>query len=89
MKPSGKNRPYLKPEFRRYFWDVNFDELSVGKYPRFIAERILNYGDAESIQWLLTWADIDFIKELINTSRNLNARTRNFWKIILKKKQLR
>ena len=83
MSPVRKTNPKLKPEFQKYFWDVDFKELSVQRYPRFIAERILNFGDTESINWLLKWADKDFLEKIIETSRNLNARTRNYWKTIL------
>ena len=84
MSPVRKTNPKLRPEFQEYFWDVDFKQLSVKRHSRFIAERILNYGDPESIKWLLTWADSNFLKELIDTSRNLNARTRNYWKTILR-----
>lgn len=73
----------LRPEFRVYFWDADFNELSVERHSRFIAERILNYGDQESIKWLLSWVDDKFLKELLSTSRNLNARARNFWQVML------
>ena len=34
----------IPEEFRKYFWDVDYDDLSLKKYPKFIAERILNFG---------------------------------------------
>ena len=73
----------MPEELRKYFWDVAFDELNTEKYPRFIAERILNYGDLNGIKWLLSWADNSFIRAIVNNSRNLNAKTRNYWRIIL------
>jgi len=75
----------LPAEFKRYFWDVAFDDLTIEKYPRFIAERILNYGDMKSIKWLLSWADKEFIRTIITESRNIDAKTKNFWQIILSK----
>jgi len=73
----------LPQEFRRYFWDTSFDELSFKKSPRFIAERILNFGNQKDIKWLLSQTDRAFLKSIITTSRNLNAKTRNYWKIVL------
>ncbi len=83
MLSEKEHTSNLPQEFERYFWDVAFDELTIDKYPRFIAERILNYGDLNGIKWLLSWADMNFIRTIIQTSRNLNPKTRNFWQIIM------
>jgi hypothetical protein len=79
------NKPILKlPEgFKKYFWDVAFDELSLEKYPRFVAERLLNYGDLNVIEWLLAATSREFIRSVVKTSRNLNAKTKNYWQILL------
>jgi len=73
----------LPEEFRRYFWDVAFMDLTIEKYPWFIAERLLNYGDLDGIRWLLSWADREYIGGIINKSRNLNQKTKNYWQLIL------
>jgi hypothetical protein len=85
MPPANKTKTKLPPQLKRYFWDVTFDELTFEKYPRFIAERLLNYSDIEAVRWLLSVVDRQFIKSLLRDSRNLNAKTRNFWQIMLKK----
>lgn len=74
-KQKNKNLP---EEFRKYFWDCEFNELSIEKYPKFIAERVLNFGDINSVKFLLSKIDIEFIKMIISTSRNLNNKTKNF-----------
>lgn len=81
----SENRPVsdIPEEFRKYFWDVAFDDLSLEKYPRFIAERILNYGDLKGIKWLLAVIDKDFIRSVIMSSRNLNPKTKNYWQLML------
>ena len=73
----------MPEEFRKYFWDVEFDDLEIEKYLRFIAERILNYGDLNGIKWLLSRTDEDFIRKLVRSSRNLNIKTKNYWEIVL------
>jgi hypothetical protein len=81
----SENRPVsdIPEEFRKYFWDVAFDDLSLDKYPRFIAERILNYGDLAGIKWLMTALNKDFIRSVIKRSRNLNLKTQNYWQLML------
>jgi hypothetical protein len=79
-----KHNHKLPEEFRKYFWDVAFDELTFDKYPRFIAERLLNFGNLDDIKWLLARTDRQFLDSLVETSRNLNDKTKNYWQIILK-----
>jgi hypothetical protein len=83
MPPKNNTISLIPVEFRKYFWDVDFSDLTMEKYPGFIAERILNYGDLDGIKWLLSQTDRDFIKTLIKNSRNLNAKTKNYWQIVL------
>ena len=83
MLSNNKSTLKLPKEFQKYFWDVAFDEMSFEKYPRFIAERLLNYGGLNDIKWLLSCTGTPFIKSLVETSRNLNLKTKNFWQIML------
>lgn len=73
----------LPEEFRKYFWDCNFDDLSLDKYKKFIVERILNFGDIYSVRYILLNVDKPELKNIISTSRNLNSKTKNFWEIML------
>lgn len=79
-----QKRIELPQEFRKYFWDVKFEELSMEDNSRFIVERILNYGDHQDIKWLLAHTQRSDIKSIINKSRTLNPKTRNFWETLLK-----
>jgi hypothetical protein len=78
-----KEERHLPDELRKYFWDCDFDKLTLEKYPKFITERILNYGDWNSVKWLLTLINLDFIRQLIESSREFNEKTRNFWNVLL------
>ena len=77
------HNPDMPEEFRKYFWDVDYDDLSLEKYPKFIAERILNFGDLDAVKWLQSVLDRDFIRSVIINSRNLNPKTKNYWKLML------
>lgn len=83
MLKNNKPSTTLPEGLKKHFWDVEFDELSFEKYPRFISERILNYGDLNAIRWLLSHTDLEFIKNLVENNRNLNAKTKNYWLTIL------
>lgn len=74
----------LPEEFHKYFWDLESDVFVYEKHPRFVAERLLNYGDTGAIKWLLAHMKKSFIRSVIDTSRNLNAKTKNYWQMMLK-----
>ena len=51
--------------------------------PFFVSERILNLGDVGSLRWLFTEIDKEFLINLVNKSRNLNKKTKNYWNLML------
>lgn len=73
----------LPDTLKKYFWDCDFDQLSMSHYAFFISERILNYGDIPSLHWLFTQIDKTFLAEVVNHSKNLNDKTKNYWNLIL------
>ena len=73
----------LPLSFKKYFWDCDFGSLSWEKYKIFITERILNYGNMESVEWVTNLIDKIELLELVKNSRNLDAKTRNYWTLKL------
>jgi len=71
----------LPKEFKQYFWDVDFRKLSLRKYSFFILERIMRFGDIKALKWLLKIPK-DRIMEVVKRSREIDAKTRNFWQIV-------
>jgi len=65
------------------FWDVDFDKLNPQKYPYFVIERILEYGNKKDVGWLAKNFPKDTIKETIISSRSLSSKSTNFWALIL------
>ena len=68
---------------RKYFWDCSFEDLRLAQYPIFISERVLNLGDMDSLRWLFSKIDKEFLIDLVNKSRNLNKKAKNYWKLML------
>ena len=75
MKPLPK---FLK----RYFWDVNFTELNKKTHPRFVIERILEYGDEKAIKWMKKNFKLNTIRNVLYNSRNLSLKSANFWQFV-------
>lgn len=67
--------------FEKYFWDCDFRRLSLEQYKKFIIERVLAFGNIQNVRWLFSHLSKDDIKEIALSSRRLDKRTINFWKI--------
>lgn len=72
------------PKFLRpYFWEVQFETIDLTKNPEYVLNRVIDRGDTKAIRWVLSIFDQNDIAELIKTSRDLSAKTANFWADIL------
>ncbi|MBI2443212.1 MAG: hypothetical protein HYV40_04890 [Candidatus Levybacteria bacterium] len=77
MKDAG-NREV--PEFLRiYFWDVEFENVSIEKNPHFVLKRILDRGDTRALRWAMTKFTLSDIRAVITSSRDVSRKTANFW----------
>ena len=79
VEDQHKNLP---ESFRKYFWDCDFDDLSVQKYPKFILERVLNFGSLKDIQWIKHQVGDEYFRKIATQSRRLDKKTLNYWKTI-------
>ena len=73
----------LPESFRSYFWDVDFDTLSLRETPRFILKRVLDRGDTKALLWLLKHYTKEDIKSLLVKTRDISRKTAIFWADIL------
>lgn len=69
----------LPPDFKQYFWDCAFPKLTVDTHATFVTERILHYGNARAVRWLLNHVHRSVVVAVVQRSRRLDAKTRNFW----------
>jgi len=63
----------------RYFWDIDPAKLDVSEYPRYVIERLLEYGDLPSLRWMERRFSREEIVEVLKASRQLSAFSANFW----------
>lgn len=74
----------MLPEFLKpYFWDCAFANLDPLRHQRFIAERILVFGNDTAIRWLRGNLPAKEWPELINSGKHLDPKTRNYWRLVL------
>jgi len=66
----------------KYFWDINPVELDISAHPRYVIERILEYGDFPELRWLFARFSREEIVGVLKLSRTLTLRSANFWSLI-------
>jgi len=74
-----KSHHALPAFLKRYFWDVAFRQMDRDRSRPLIIERILEYGDPKAVRWLREHVEAMAIREVLQQSPNLSARSANFW----------
>lgn len=70
-----------------FFWDTDWSKIDLKKHRVYIIERILELGDPAAVRWLFsTYSDAE-LKRVVKTSRNISAKSANYWTIILKARE--
>lgn len=67
---------------QQYFWDIDLNNFSPKKYPKFTLERILETGDSKAIKWAKENFSSQLFKKTIINSRCLSPRSANYWGLI-------
>lgn len=76
-----KEASIIPERFRSLFWDTGIDKIHLNRNARYIIEKVLEYGNLESLEWLLRVYNVQKIIDVIHSSRDLTDKSRNFWKI--------
>lgn len=69
---------------KKYFWETDAEKIDPDKYPYFVIERILEYGDKKALRWLLKNFKLCKIKNVLLQRRNISLLSANYWALILK-----
>ncbi|MGB2762177.1 MAG: hypothetical protein WBC21_01400 [Minisyncoccales bacterium] len=71
------------PKFlSKYFWDIDFNRFTKDKYPYFVIERILEFGDESAIRWLKENFNETQIKQALFRKRGFSQKSANYWALI-------
>jgi hypothetical protein len=65
---------------KHLFWDV--EDVDPKKYPKFVIERILEYGDEQDVRWMLKNFNRSQIKRVLSGRRGLSSRSANYWSLV-------
>ena len=75
----------LPQEFKRYFWDVDFEKISLNQHFNQVLSRLLSFGNMQAIRWVLTNVKSPQLKQYVLKfgDRQLDKRSLKFWKLYL------
>jgi len=66
-----------------FFWDVDFESLSVQDFSHFIIGRFMEHGDEEALRFLMSAYSRLELGETLKTSRSISRRSWKFWALLL------
>jgi len=79
-KKRLKALPKRLPKFLHpYFWEVDAFSLDPTKYPEYVAERAMNWGDLKVLKWLKEHFPEDFLIKIARNSKQLFKKNKIFW----------
>jgi hypothetical protein len=79
---SEKKETTVVPErFRPLFWDTNLSKIHIKRNARYIIERVLEFGNMNAVEWLQKVYPLQTIIDVLNLSRVITEKSRNFWLI--------
>ena len=68
----------MPEEFKKYFWDTQFEKLDIKKNKRYIISRLYCYGNLKAIKWVKSVYSKEDIKEVAIKSRDLKPLVANY-----------
>lgn len=63
----------------KYLWDVNLKKISPKRHSEFVIERILEFGDFDSLKWIVEKYEKDKIIKVLKKSNKISPKTGNFY----------
>jgi len=80
QKYSQKKLPRRLPKFlHKYFWEAKADQINPDLANFYIINRLLDKGNLVAIKWVLTNFPKSLIKKTIQTKRDWQKKSINFW----------
>ncbi|MFO7871524.1 MAG: helix-turn-helix transcriptional regulator [Kiritimatiellia bacterium] len=78
-EPTGLRR------LKRLFWDRPLRKSDLKRYPLWVVERVIEYGQMSDIHFLMRYMERRTFLEYVSRARFASRRTEKFWKKMLAK----
>lgn len=80
---AGLDRSEAHARLKRLFWDHPLGPEDLQKYPVWVVERVLDYGNLDDIRAIGDLMGKEAFLQTVIEARRVSPRTRNFWSQIL------
>jgi len=67
---------------KKYFWDVDFENIDLDTHPQYVLARLLEYGDEKAVSWMKKNFTRRQIEDVLFHYRSVSPQSANFWAII-------
>jgi len=75
----------LPSQFHHYFWDTKPAYIDPDKHAAYVMDRLMMIGSLESWRWLVSKYGKTELGRRVETSRQLTAKDRNYFRLIFSK----
>ena len=80
---NSANSPALPTFLKRFFWEVDFENIKLPRHETYVIERLLEYGNDDAIRWVKKTFPPETIATIVRKSRVLSPNTANLWALVL------
>ena len=63
------------------FWDTPVKNINIKKHARYIAERIMDYGNDKEVKWMWDNFPKNLMADVIKKSHSLRPKTKALWRL--------
>lgn len=71
----------LPKHLTKFFWDAPLETIDQTRNSEYVISRLLELGDDTAAKWLEQAYPANELKSVINGSRTLSPKSRNYWKL--------
>ena len=79
---NSTNSPALPSFLKRFFWEVEFENVKLPGHETYVIERLLEYGNDDAIRWVKKTFPRETIATVVRKSRVISRRTANLWALV-------
>lgn len=86
LRGRGARLPrFLRP----VFWSYRLSRVDPCAHARYVAEQILEHGDARAVRWACRYYGTDFLVRVAVSAKGLSPATRSLWALLGRKRERR
>lgn len=87
-KRSSVSASSVVAQIARLFWDKQLKKDDLSKHPRWVVERVLEYGSLDDVHALISFMGKRRFMRIVTQCRFQSVKTKSFWEGMLKREKI-